>query len=199
MAGGTPVNWWFDPLSHAYYLNGQQIVSVTQALTLGGRIDARWFTPEARERGLRVHRHCELYDISLRDHVQVQQPEDDVSAEVEAYRAFVHDYRPRWTHIEQGFVHEFEVYGGRPDRVGLILRLGEKGTVEIKTGAEYDWHGLQLAGYQGLNPSGSRWVLYLGKNGKYKFIRCKRAADYADFRHALAGARAIVEGGGVAI
>lgn len=193
-------DFFFCPLEHAYYLGGQRIVSVTQALKLSGRIDDRWFTPEARERGLRIHHFCELLDRDprLRDGAPVAVAHD-VSGEVAAYRAFVYDYRPRWSHIEQGFAHAIDCYGGRPDRVGLLQRLGEKGTVELKSGGAYDWHGLQLALYQGLNPSGSRWVLYLGKNGKYKFVRCKRAADYPEARQALLDARALLEGGGVPI
>lgn len=185
---------FYDPLEHAYYINDRRVVSVTQALTLSGKVNAQWFTEAARNRGLAVHDMCERIDRRL----PLVEMADDVGAPVEAYRAFLHDHRPRWRYIEHGLFHKTDAYGGRPDRAGMVPLAG-KATVELKTGAEEEWHGLQLAGYQGLLPTGARFVLYLGKNGKYKFVRCKRAADYPEFRECLLNARALLEGGGVPI
>lgn len=185
---------FYDPLEHAYYINGRRVVSVTQALTLADKIDTRWFTEEARNRGLAVHEYCERYDRRL----PLGIPADaGVDGPIEAYQAFLADHQPRWKYIEKGLFHATDAYGGRPDRVGIVR--GSLATVELKTGQEADWHGLQLAGYQGLQPAGARYVLYLGANGRYRLARCRRAADYPEFRECLLYARAAIEGGGVPI
>jgi hypothetical protein len=191
------VRTFYDPLDHSYYIDGRRVVSVTQALKLSGRIDDRWFTDAGRERGLHVHACCEAIDRRATLPLTPVSLGDEASGYIEAYRAFLIDHRPRWTHIEKGFFHVDDDYGGRPDRVGVVR--GYRATVEIKTGSEADWHGLQLAGYQGLNPAGARHVLYLKSNGRFKFVRCARAADYPEFREALLYARAALTGSGVPI
>lgn len=179
-------NCFYDLCDHTYYIGGQRVLSVTQALRLAGKIDCRWFTSETCERGLRVHLQCELFDR--------QKPYVELDGEVAGYRAFVADCQPRWRHVEQPFWHITDAFGGRPDRVAARL-FGRPAVVEIKTGGEARWHDLQTAGYQLLIPTGVRFVLYLRPNGTYKLHRCRRSDDYAIFRDCLLQARPLLEKG----
>lgn len=179
----------YDEETHRYSMAGVSVPSVTQILTLAGHIETRWFNESAAERGRRVHAIAERID-------RLQQGEgaafserdvpEEIGGEVEAYCAFVRDYRPEYDGIERAFWHPTLRYGGRPDRsLRRLLGRGALGTLELKTGAEADWHGLQLAGYERLRPRGSRWVCYLGKNGRYKMRQVTKADDHMEFLRAL--------------
>ncbi len=184
--------YWFDVAAHHYYIGADRVVSVTEALKLTGQIDDRWFTPESRERGLRVHALAERLDGPT---PMLSRAEcDGVEGEVQAYREFLADCTPRWKHIEKPRWHFFQRYGGRPDRIAASL-FGRPAVVEIKTGAPADWHRLQLAGYQGLVPTGARFVLYLKPTGRYTLKRLTVARDYHEWDQYLAEARQQLTGG----
>ena len=177
---GDPVV--YDDTAHAYYLRGERVPSVTQILTLTGRIDTRWFNDAAADRGRRVHAWAQRIDERA-PIVDAEIPEE-IGAEVEAYRGFVRDARPDYDGVERAFWHPILRYGGRPDRACRRL-FGTRATLELKTGAEYDWHGLQLAGYERLRPVGARWAVYLQSNGRYKVRQHTRADDHQEFLRAL--------------
>lgn len=172
---------FYDPVSHQYSFDDEPWLSVTQVLHKAGRIDDRWYTPEAAERGRRVHAVTVQIDLSegripdraaelVTYHVQ-----DDIGAEVDAYNMFVMDCRPVYWTVEQAiFGHRMKV-GGRPDRTLRTLLGHAGGVLELKTGQEQEWHEEQLAGYVELDPKrgGPRWVCYLGKNGRYRLRQCR--------------------------
>lgn len=189
---------FYCPASHEYSFKGRPMVGVTKALTLGGLIDSRWFSVEGAERGRRVHRFCELYDLALLD-VRRGTPTDgsqpllrrwldehpDLAGYATAYRRFVDLYQPNWLAIERPRFAPKIGLGGRPDRIFRALGCVQgHGIVEIKTGMKAPWHAVQTAGYQLLRPTGSRFGLYLHDNGKFQMERFTAAADYFNFREA---------------
>ena len=161
---------WYDPIAHTYYLGGSPIVSVTQVLVQAGRIDATWFTEEARRRGLAVHDWTAHMDRGTwRDRPAPPMPES-IAGYIEAYTAFKFDCRPRFAAIETAWWHPGERFGGRPDRL---------------------LHGM-------IGGEGGRFVLYLAKTGRYRLRRCREASDYAKFREDLTMVRdAVGYGAGV--
>ena len=178
---------FYDDAEHVYRLDGVPVPSVTQALTLTGRIDTSWFTPEAAERGRRIHTYAELLDTRTIDGVSFvrdREIPDAIGGYVEAYRAMRRDVRPVYDAIEQACWHPQLRYGGRPDR-GCRRIFGGPGTLELKSGGEADWHGVQLAGYERLRRRGGRWVCYLQANGRYKIRQCRAADDHHEFLRAL--------------
>jgi hypothetical protein len=184
---------FFDAVAHAYYWDSpagrDQWPSVTGIITRAGRIDTRWFTEDAAARGRAVHRVCELIDRQRFGTLGAADADMQINAwralypallgAEHGYRLFVKAVPTEWTAIEQPSFHETKKYGGRPDRRGLVY--GEPAVVELKTGQAADWHGEQLAGYQGLEPTGARFVVYLRLNGTYRIERCKDAFDYSRF------------------
>ena len=172
----------YDDAEHAYLLDGQRVPAVTQILTLTGRIDTRWFTEAACERGRRVHAWAEQIDTQCMRSL----PDEATGGYVEAYLAMLRDCRPIYDTLERAYWHPQLRYGGRPDRGIRRWALSDgPATLELKTGNEEDWHGVQLAGYERLRRRGSRWVCYLQANGRYKIRPCENSDDHAEFLRAL--------------
>lgn len=183
----------YSDADHLYRLGGELVPSVTQVLTLSGAIDGRFFNEQACERGRQVHALCEILDrgavpIAGSDAANTYWQRSEVGGYLDAYRAFLVDARPVYDAIEQAFWHRVDRYGGRPDR-GCRKIFGHRGTLELKTGSEAAWHGLQLAGYERLRPRGARWVCYLEKTGRYKVRQITRIEDHRDFLERLADVR----------
>lgn len=188
--------FWYDPIAHRYYYFGKPIPSVTQALIHGGEIETKWYADGAADRGRQVHAFTEVFDLRRKKRTaEIGTPQwlaqllkqadlDGISGECDAYVKFVRDHAPIYTGIEQPGLHKTLRYGGRADRnVGVLFGL--PGRLEIKTGQPAHWHGLQLSGYQRMDPRGCRWVLYLRGNGTFKIVRLTRADDDRDFLRAL--------------
>jgi hypothetical protein len=171
--------YFYDPLNHQYFHDGQEWPGVTSVLVNAEHITKTWYTPDAAERGRRVHACAMAIDIE-----HDISPPSDIAGEVEAYLRFLHDVKPEYESIEEGWFHSVLRYGGRPDRTCYRLR-GFPAVLELKTGSPAPWHRLQLAGYQFLRPSGARWVVYLKPNGRYDLRRHDDAADYAEFLRSL--------------
>jgi hypothetical protein len=186
----------FDPRTHEYRVNGRVRSSVTQLLKLAGYIDASFYTPEAAERGTRVHATTALIDEQIGG---IAVP-NGLDGEVRAYLKFLSDMKPRFMMIEQAVTDDAGIVCGRPDRVfwkmGSIAGLG---VLEIKTGACAPWHAYQTAGYAYLVSSqyiengkdaprevASRWCVHLRKNGTYRLRQHTSPRDRAVFLYALA-------------
>jgi hypothetical protein len=174
----------FDETTHRYYQGDLVVPGVTTVLKHGGLIDMRWFTDEARVRGTLVHELTHAVDAQLDLDTDTLAFRGGVLGELDAYHRFLDDYRPVYRLIERAMFHPTLRYGGKPDRVCSVF-LGRPAVLEIKTGQPSSWHGVQLAGYQLLEPTGARWVVYLKPNGRYQLAPAKRAEDYADFYRAL--------------
>jgi hypothetical protein len=173
----------FDEVSHEYWQKGTKVPGVTTVLRAANIVDPKWFTEEARRKGTLVH------DLTMQideDTIPISPRSKrwDVPGEVTAYLKFLNEIRPQYRLIEIPMLHPVLPFGGKPDRVCRNL-LGSPAHLEIKTGSPASWHGVQLAGYQLLEPTGARYVLYLKPNGSYRLVQCKRAEDYDEFYRAL--------------
>lgn len=166
--------------------SGTPVISVTQVLTLAGRIDATWYTEAAAWRGSEVHRLTEAFDRG--DPLTIAEGLDGYVA---AYAAFVATVKPVYLATELKVVHDGLQLGGRIDRVCADL-FGDPGILDFKTGAEAAWHGQQLAAYNVLRPTGRRWACYLRPTGRYKLVPYTSPLDHRRFMYDLAKKRGTV-------
>lgn len=126
----------YNDEDHSYQLDGRPVPSVTEIVGLltakkYGDTNAAMMA-QAQRRGTAVHELCEAIDCGV-------DPEDlDIEPElvgyVNAYLAFLRDWRPEWTWIEKP-VHTLD-YAGRIDRVGVIA--GQTAIVDFKTTGTMD-------------------------------------------------------------
>lgn len=162
-AGGGGVNT-FDPITHTFKINGVAVPSVTQALKGVGIIDDRFYTDEARERGIAVHAACHYLDEECLEWSTVA---PEIVPYVEAYQRFKEesDFVPAM--IEEPVFNEQYFYGGILDRTGLLN--GQAVLLDLKSGDPEPWVSLQLGGYSAcLAKHHKRFSLQLKDNGKYK-------------------------------
>lgn len=126
----------YNDEDHSYQLDGRPVPSVTEIV---GLLTARKYSDanaamlqQAQRRGTAVHELCEAIDCGV-------DPEDlDIEPElvgyVNAYLAFLRDWRPEWLYIEKP-LYTLD-YAGRCDRIGIIAR--QVAVVEIKTTGTMD-------------------------------------------------------------
>lgn len=126
----------YEDETHAYTLNGRRIPSVTEIVSL---ITDRKYADtnpalleQAKCRGTAVHELCEAIDCGVEPEALEIEPE--LVGYVNAYLAFLRDYRPQWDYIEK--VVYTPDYAGRVDRIGRID--GDAYVVEIKTTSSMD-------------------------------------------------------------
>jgi hypothetical protein len=208
----------FDATRHAYRCGYRYLRSVTGIIRAAGRMgDLAWYgTPAAKRRGSAVHDLTVATEAAGRwdgpgrpmpwppgfplpapeilvpeatGTVLVASPAD-LAGYLDAYWSWRALYAPVWTHVEATLARLDLDVAGRPDRIGVVL--GSSAVVEVKTGAEDDWHGLQTAGYDLLEPlpfERQRYGLYLRSNGKFKFRPHDDVRDRSEFLE-LCGAAA---------
>ena len=126
----------FNEENHAYTLDGRPVPSVTEIV---GLITSRKYADtnaallqQAQRHGTAVHELCEMLDCGVEPEELDIEPE--LVGYVNAYLAFLRDYRPEWEYIEKP-VYCLD-YAGRIDRVGTID--GQTAIVDIKTTASMD-------------------------------------------------------------
>ena len=180
----------YDDATHKYYYDDCQWPSVTGIIKAAGHLTHLRASPQALAKGTSVHDWTVLIDQGDQDDptggVDIATVPEWVRGEVSAYMDFRKWARPVWWLVEEARWHDRWRFAGRPDRVGKFRGVpGEEGVLEIKTGSESGWHGLQTAGYQLLTGAGARYVLYLGKSGSYRFRQHKNPGDYVTFRRDL--------------
>ena len=174
----------FDPVAHAYRVDGQPVASVTQALARAGYITAGDFYTEAGRRlGIQLHEVTERIDRRLRisDAMIV-----GIEGEVAAYRRFLNVNKPRYAAIEAMLAKRG--IAGRADR---IVRQWQgrplTGVLELKRGSCAEWHGYQTAGYAFLceQPITHRWCLHLRPDGTYRLMPHSSPMDRYKFLDAI--------------
>lgn len=141
--------WAIDPdvtidENHVYRVKGRIVEGTTTVLRRAGLIDARWFTPEGRERGRIVHKIAELEDRGV---LELSSIDPRLVGYAEAYRKFKRETRFR------PFLIEWRFHDRVLDVCGTLDRLGEAFDddvllVDIKTGDVEEWVGLQLVSYE---------------------------------------------------
>ena len=166
----------YDDSSHAYTVNGKRVPSVTEitsVLTAGkyGEVNAAMLQ-QAQRRGTEVHELCEAIDCGIDPEELEIAPE--LVGYVNAYLAFLRDWRPEWDYIEK--MVWCSDFAGRADRIGRIN--GKTAILDIKTTSSMDRLSklalyFQLHGYDtarermGEVPAYYRAGLQLRKDGKY--------------------------------
>lgn len=174
----------FDEVKHEYRLDGQLLPSVTQIIRFLNYDTAEnakaWLRDAAGIRGSKIHAYCEDIDYgALPDRIDW-----DCIGYVDAYKAFLRDYRPEWLYVEQKLGSLALGYAGTIDRIGLID--GVVTIVDLKTGSKVNKATLtaQLIGYQELcldngliHRLPNLLGLQLKKDGTYKLIPCERDYD----------------------
>ncbi len=188
----------FQEEGHRYFLDGAEIPGNTSMLKAAGLIDDTWFTPESRDRGIRVHDAVWFEDEGSLDWSTVR---EDEKPRVEAFVDF--KLKTGWvSDVNECLVHSEALrFATRPDLVGVMN--GARWTVNVKTGEPSKWVGLQLAGELiALNSvifaSEEEWVkrltwfdnnpyvtkraaLHLKANGKWRLIPFEDPADMPTF------------------
>jgi hypothetical protein len=176
----------FDPNTHRYFVGDREVAYPTLLMKEAGLMGSAsaFFTPEARDRGTRVHRACEAWDR--------QQPvtlPDDEQGYLESYTkwlALVGDVK--WTTIETpGYSKKYDV-AGTADRIGFLA--DQPVVLDLKTGGAASWHGLQLAFYDLIFSDKKtpplrrrRIVLYLQQSGNT--AQSVTYTDFADYQTAI--------------
>lgn len=179
----------FDANNHEYIVDGAVIPHITGMLEATGWIDDRWYTEESCERGGCVHRLTADYDLGALD----------VESCISKYRGWLLGHvtamqilQPRFTHIEEPLVSDREgLYGGRPDRAGLLM--GASGVLEVKSGGIEKGHPIQtalqailVAPEMGLPPESLlRYALYLRDNGRFHLEPHDKRGDFDKARDVI--------------
>jgi hypothetical protein len=135
----------------------------------------------AAMRGTEVHQITE--DMDRGNHID---PIDlELLPYVNAYKTFREENEIEIVEIEQIVYSQKFWYAGALDRVMTIN--GIPSIVDLKTGAELDTTGIQLAAYQfafeemGGEKGLARFALHLKKNGNYKLVPYRGCEDLANF------------------
>jgi hypothetical protein len=180
----------FDVAAHEYFLNGTLVPSITQMIEQCGLVDADWYTEESRVRGTAVHDLTAAYDLGALDPATCG---SKYRGWLLGHVAAMKMLRPKWTHVEEPFVHGRLRFGGRPDRLGLVFQL--RSLLEIKSGAMEKSHQIQTAlqailvaaesGFAIPPEHWNRLALYVKPNGKFKLEQHKDRADFDEARRII--------------
>lgn len=164
-----------------YTVDGQRVVSVTEALIIAGVVDFSsipWDRLElARERGTRVHHVCAQIA-----HGTPSEDDVDLRPYIVAFCGFLKTsgFKPRL--IEHSVINTTYRYAGTLDLDGEFPS-GEDALIDIKTGRAPSWAGMQLALYDLALHSPKthrRYNLELRFDGTYRLQPCRSYADYAN-------------------
>lgn len=157
---------------HRYKVDGYNALSVTRIASVinKGNLE-RWSSESCKEFGSMVHTyvHADLNN----DLVEGDYIHEDVMRCVNASRAFMKDFQCKPVLIEQAVGCKFPLFAGQLDTV-VIIPSGDFWLIDWKTGGEYEYIPIQLAGYDiALRQTFAikvkkRMAVYLEKSGKYR-------------------------------
>jgi hypothetical protein len=183
----------FDPIEHAYTLDGVRVPSVTQVIKIVGQDFSmvRDDVLEAkRQLGTAVHLACELFDF---DELDDDTLDPVLAPYLAAWVKFKADTGAQVLANEQQLAHQALRFAGTIDRVALFD--GNVWILDLKTSADpVPSYGVQLAGYAELftEQQGTpvsklrRATVHLCADGTYKLNEYKNPSDFAAFRACLA-------------
>jgi hypothetical protein len=178
----------FDPVAHRYSVDGRTVPSVTQVIAPL----YEWLSvpPHVLERkgrlGTAVHMATEFDDKGTLAESSVS---DEVRGYLEAWRKFRRETKFLPTLIEHRVYNRERGYAGTIDRVGVFPSEPEAvAVIDVKSGAQSDAHGVQIAGYglayvaeKQLRTYPSRRAVYLSADGTYRLHRFTDPADHPTF------------------
>lgn len=187
---------WFNEANHTYWDDqGNRLLSNTEILDLASLVDKRFFNDQARQRGTDLHAASVLIedgDLCWEDAWKA-----GIEGECKAWAKFLSDTQFSSILREKPLFSRFG-FAGTVDRVGKIVHRGKTVWViiDIKTGVEYPWHPIQLAGYdilldgvEGIPVVRRRLGVYLSSEGTYTMKPYTDPSDRALFLSALNIAR----------
>ena len=196
----------FERDTSSYQVDGQRVVSVTEALAIAGLVDFSGVPverlAEAAGRGRMAHGITALIDRG-KPIDWILFPEG-VTPYVGAYERFRAETGFAPILIEHPVVNRIYRYAGTLDRLGWLN--GEVALVDLKCGAAVPrWTGLQLAGYElALPPTMTelltfpvkRFALRLKPDETYSLVPFRSHSDRADFLAAVRVAHWQLQHGG---
>ena len=180
----APAGFRFESSTHTYtdLATGEALPHITRMLEATGWADSTWFNAQGAARGTAVHALTKTYDLGgLSETIVV---EDRLRGYFLAHQEAIARLRPEWSEIEEAHVHPVLRFGGRPDRVGVVLGL--QSVVDEKTGGAAKADAIQTALQAILVAAhhplpARRWqrmAWYLKRNGKVKVVRFDDPHDF---------------------
>jgi len=133
----------FDEDAHLYTIDGEEVVSVTQALVESSMIDTKWFTEWARHRGSTVHKVLEL---KIKGTLDLNSIDPKIQGYIDAYDRFLEETSFSCDQVERSVWCPSQGFAGTLDQIGTF-RSGRRAIVDTKTGALQWQTGIQLTGY----------------------------------------------------
>lgn len=195
----------FDPVRHAYTLNGLPVPSVTRVISPLNEFSTfirEGTLAKAAERGTAVHFATELHDQAFLDDLAgaepaptpdtIWRPEEDALPAVRPYlgawRRFLADTAFEVHEIEARTFSSRHRYAGTIDRLGVLN--GQRCVIDIKTTSAIGPQvGIQLAAYQAATnehrPAAERYrkrfACQLRPDGSYRLEEFRDPADWSVF------------------
>lgn len=178
----------FDEERHEYRVGGVLVPNVTKIVS--PLYDWMGVPPDVLDRkaklGTAVHMATEFDDKGTLDEETVS---EEVRGYLNAWRRFRAETGFMPTLNEQIVFHPELRYAGKLDRAGVFPGSPEAVDIlDIKSGAEFDAHGVQVAGYalafvaeRQIRTYPSRRAVYLKPDGTYRMRRFTDPTDYQTF------------------
>ena len=152
----------FYPENHTYWLDSEEIPSVTHVLRFLSQDSYKAIDPyvlrSAAERGSRIHAACETYDIY--GHLPDPEEDFDIYYYLIAYANFCAKHKPLWVEIETPLTDGETA--GTVDRIGKVEGIPSFVFVDIKSSVAVDIPSVAAQTY------------------KYKQMYIKDHADFND-------------------
>lgn len=170
---------------HRYFVTmrnvRREMIGVTRSLIAANLVDDEWFNDAGRARGQLVAHFAEKIATNT---VDVPIPES-ITGYLVGLRKFLDKYGPKVICAEVIMADPARQLAGTVD-LELAGLLGSDATVDIKTGAPEDWHGLQTAAYAYLSKratwmSQRRFGLYLSATGGFRLKEYDAVEDLDAF------------------
>jgi hypothetical protein len=183
----------FEEQEHVYQWDGKVVPSVTQILTPINNLDGipPHILEHARERGVAVHKACELFDFGQLDESTL----DPVLVPyLEAWKMFLHTWGAEVELAEHRMFHQGKSYAGTVDRIirakKKARRFERRYLADIKaTFAHVESVGPQTAGYLDMwnheypdETISNRLSIRLKNDGKFEAVPLKDRSDLRTFQ-----------------
>lgn len=176
----------FDPEHHRYFLNNEEIPSVTHILEDLGFVNYDMVNAATREASLKfgsaVHLACQLDD---NDDLVEESLDPALAPYLEGWRKFKKQCKVEIITNEKSIYSARHKIAGTPDRIGSFRKRTT--LIDIKTGLIEKWVRLQTAGYKIIhdeqNPK-NKIRQRIGVQllpGKYKLVPFEDKSDLSYF------------------
>ena len=153
--------------SHVYHDSAGRVVpGVTGIIRACGLMDENGWNDYARDRGRAVHKAVELYERGTLD-------PDSLDPAIVPYLAAWVEFKEQTGYValecEQIVFHPIYRYAGTLDQVGVLD--SKSAVVDLKTGAQAAWWGVQTAAYNAVAKRRVRYSLELKGDGTWRLVQ----------------------------